>query len=325
MALLTPLTLDEAATLARLFGLEVTGLKPVARGSVNSNFELALVDGNKAFLRVYEESDRDAVLVQNRLLAHLVEAGVPTPAPLVRHDGQGTLAQHAGKPVVLFPFCEGGFVCQRAVDARRCRVVGAALAAIHLAGERYPDAPPNRFGAEALDARIIELGRRELAPSLAATVERLARLLEETTAACKPHPEDTVIHGDVFRDNVLWKEDGSLSAVVDFESASRGSAAFDLMVTLLAWCFTDRFDRALATALVAGYQATRRLRPDELAACYEQARAACARFGITRITDYELRPRDVVVHKDYRRFLARLDAVEAIGERRFGAWLESRA
>jgi homoserine kinase type II len=38
------------------------------------------------------------------------------------------------------------------------------------------------------------------------------------------------------------------------------------------------------------------------------------RFTVTRITDYELRPRGSVVYKDYRRFLARLLAIEALGE-----------
>jgi homoserine kinase type II len=323
MALLTALGLDEATALGRLFGVEVVALIPVARGSVNSNFELRLATGNKAFLRIYEESDHDAVLTQNRLLGHLVAHGVPTPAPLERSDGQGSVAVHAGKPVAFFPFCEGDFVCQAAVDEARLEVVGAALAAIHRAGQGYPDAPPNRFGSEALAKRAAELRDTPMAAELERTVSWLERRLVETAAVCREHPQDTVIHGDVFRDNVLWHPDGSLSAIVDFESASRGAAAFDLMVTLLAWCFTDRLEQPLACALVRGYQRVRPLRADELAACYPQARAACVRFGITRITDYELRSRDVVVHKDYRRFLARLEALEAIGEARFAAWLGS--
>ncbi|HZO14142.1 MAG TPA: homoserine kinase [Polyangiaceae bacterium] len=319
MALLTALAIDEARALGRLFGVEVEALRPIARGSVNSNFELGLAGGKKAFLRIYEESDHDAVVTQNRLLRHLVEHGVPTPAPLKRDNG-GTVAEHAGKPVVLFPFCEGDFVCQRAVDARRLDIVGRALATIHRAGEDYADAPPNRFGPDALRDRITALRARPLPSELARTVESLAERLTAITAS-----QETVIHGDVFRDNVLWRDDGSLSAIVDFESASCGSAAFDLMVTLLAWCFTDRLDVTLARALVNAYEAVRPLDPDELAACYPEARAACVRFGITRITDYELRPRDVVVHKDYRRFVGRLEALEAIGERHFAAWLRGTA
>jgi homoserine kinase type II len=50
---------------------------------------------------------------------------------------------------------------------------------------------------------------------------------------------------------------------------------------------------------------------DEL---YSQAVFACARFSTTRITDFELRPRGTGVHKDFRRWLRRLDTVERLGE-----------
>ena len=45
-----------------------------------------------------------------------------------------------------------------------------------------------------------------------------------------------VVHGDLFRDNVLWAPavaggtGPKIGALLDFESASRGHVAFDLMV-----------------------------------------------------------------------------------------------
>src|SRR5690606_32286937 len=89
-------------------------------------------------------------------------------------------------------------------------------------------------------------------PEVAAAIDELAVRLERIRAAAPraPGPE-TLIHGDLFRDNVLW-QGGEISALLDFESASRGSAAFDLAVTMLAWCFGDDLDPALAAALAAG-------------------------------------------------------------------------
>jgi homoserine kinase type II len=325
MALLTPMTLTEATRLGVLFGLEVTALRPISRGSVNSNFEVALAGGNlegkRAFLRVCEESNHDAVVVQNRLLRHLVEHGVPTPAPMLRLDGEGSVAEHAGKPVAAFPFCDGDWICQKTVDATRLQTIGEALATIHLAADGYQGAPVSRFGAPQLQARIASLRAQTLEPKLSQTVEMLASRLDEIADAVAELPCTSVIHGDVFRDNVLWHDDGRLSAVLDFESASYGHPAFDLMVTLLAWCYGDALSQPLARALVTGYQARRSLTADELDACYDQARAAAVRFAITRITDYELRPRGVVVYKDYRRFVGRLEAIEAIGRGRFVQWL----
>lgn len=321
MALLTPMTLLEARAIASPFGLEVAALDAVPHGSVNSNFALELAGGERAFLRVYEESSRDEVELQNRLLLHLVEHGVPTPAPMERRDGAGTLAAHAGKPVAVFPFCDGAWICQQRVDAARLEQVGEALARVHVAGASFQDAPDTRFGTAQLHARLATLSGQALAAPLVSTLAMLAARLEEADAATRELPQQVVTHGDVFRDNVLWHDDGRLSAVLDFESASRGHPAFDLMVTLLAWCYGDALEQPLARALVRGYQRVRSLEPPELAACYQQARMAAVRFAITRITDYELRPRGVVVYKDYRRFVARLEAVEGIGPDGFAPWM----
>jgi homoserine kinase type II len=314
MALLTPMTLTEARALGARFGLEVAAVTPIPHGSVNSNFALQLLDGDRAFMRVCEESSRGVVEQQNRLLRHLVARGVPTPAPLELADG-GTIAEHRGKPVTAFPFCSGGWICQAKVDETRAFAVGRALARIHLAGEDYLDAPPTRFGPEALRTRIeaLRAGRHgELDDQVAGAVDRLEREIDRLESSVARYRATTIVHGDVFRDNVLWRGD-ELIAVLDFESASRGHPAFDLAVTVLAWCYGDRLEEGLFAALARGYSTERPLSGEDMAAFFELGQLAAVRFAITRITDYELRPNGVVVYKDFRRFLRRLDALAELG------------
>ncbi len=349
MALLTDMTLGEARALGARYGLEVAHVASIQAGSVNSNFVFTLASGERRFVRVCEESGMAAVAEQNRLLAHLVARGVPTPAPLAMQGG-GTVAAHRDKPAVAFAFVSGEAICQRGVTEPHARAVGAALAKIHRAGSDYAGAPESRFrteqlrwrlegltaghygklGREHLEAvRLLSLRLDELTP--AAASERSAghgarsssegasscRTEELAVAECGVAPAaEMVIHGDVFRDNVLWRA-GSLAAILDFESASAGSPPFDLMVTMLAWCFGDTLDHALGGALAAGYLEVRPLDQGALDGCYDAARLAAVRFATTRLTDYELRPRGVVVYKDFRRFLGRLAAIEALGREAF--------
>jgi homoserine kinase type II len=321
MALLTPLSLDDARAYGRLFDLEVVALRPVPHGSVNSNFELGLQSGGRAFLRIYEESNHEAVVAQNRLLRHLADSAVPTPVPMLRRHGEGDVAGHEGKPLCIFPFWPGSWICQARVTEARLEAVGGALARVHRAGEDYPDPPADRFTPRALEARLEGLAlRSDLPGDIAALLDELRGRVGELCARAGGR-HDTVIHGDLFRDNVLWHDDGRLSGLLDFESASAGSVAFDLTVTLLAWCYDAALEQPLARALLRGYRAVRSLREHEAAQLYDEARAAALRFAVTRITDYELRPRGVVIYKDYRRFIARLRAVEAIGPERFAAWI----
>ena len=48
-------------------------------------------------------------------------------------------------------------------------------------------------------------------------------------------------------------------ALIDFESASEGPYLYDLMVTLLAWCYSDHLEPALVSALLNGYADVRPL------------------------------------------------------------------
>jgi homoserine kinase type II len=314
MALLTALSLDDARRLGALYGLDVTASRPLLAGSVNTNVELTLAGGGRAFLRVYEEQTHASAAVDARLLAHLAPRGVVTPRPLALiADPDAFLAEHAGKPVAVFPWVEGEILCQARVTPDAAAQVGEALAHVHLAGASFPEAPPSRFGPAQLHARIRALRALALAPELAAVVERLAAKLDRGASRAPLAAGWGLVHGDLFRDNVLWKG-GHVEALLDFESASLGSFPFDLMVTTLAWCTFDRFDTQIARSMVEGYASVRALPRREIARLYEEACFAALRFTITRITDYELRPRGQGVFKDYRRFLARLEGLEALGD-----------
>jgi homoserine kinase type II len=300
MALLTAMSLDEALRAGAEFGLEVTAIAALRAGSVNSNFRLEARDGRRFFLRVYEEQDAAGAARELALVGELAGQGVPTPRPL-----GARLAEHAGKPVAIFPWVDGETLCQARVTPEHAAGVGAALAGVHLA--HVSQVPEGRFGVSDLEARLDGIERVEGFRDASRAVR--ARLRKETKRRDAALPSG-VIHGDLFRDNVLWSG-GEVAALLDFESASRGSFAYDLMVCVLAWCFGDGFDTALACALVAGYEAVRPLEPSERASLGNEAALVCLRFATTRITDYALRaPPGEAPLRDYRRFLARLDAID---------------
>ncbi len=214
--------------------------------------------------------------------------------------------------MAVFPWIEGEILCQARVTPDAAAQVGEALAHVHLAGASFPEAPPSRFGPAQLHARIRALRALALAPELAAVVERLAAKLDRCASRAPLAAGWGLAHGDLFRDNVLWN-DGRIAALLDFESASHESYAFDLMVTLLAWCFGDRLEPDLARAMAQGYARTRPLSEGEAARLHDEGTFAALRFSITRITDFELRPRGSGVFKDYRRFVARGEVLEALG------------
>ncbi len=323
MAILTPLTLEDVTPSLRSFGVEAVAIRGLLAGSVNSNFEVTTKAGSRFFARLYEEQDAAGAAREASLLARLAQLGVPVVRPLERDDAinattSTALAIVRGKPMAVFPFAPGVHRCQRSVSVEDVRRVGASLAKVHVAGESIDAAltTESRFRLDALTARLRALG--PLGPALEGVRSTLYRELDDVAEWKPASSVAPLIHGDLFRDNVLFDDSvpgggiGSLR-LLDFESASRGLVAFDVMVTLLAYTFDDTLRLDLGRALLEGYRTARELSDDEREDLFGAGLFACARFTSTRLTDYELRPRGVGVYKDFRRWVHRRAALVEVG------------
>jgi homoserine kinase type II len=189
-----------------------------------------------------------------------------------------------------------------------CAAVGEALARLHTSTPYVTALAGGRFRVEDLLGRLEHIEAES--PEHRDAALHIRHRLRHYTAHRNLQIPSGVIHGDLFRDNVLWHGD-RIAALIDFESASHGLFAFDVMVTVHAWCYGDAFRPELVEALLGGYHAVRRLGPTELAALPIEGAIAALRFATTRITDFSMRtPAGQRPLRDYRRFLARLEALE---------------
>jgi homoserine kinase type II len=313
MAVLTAIDEGDAQAVLVAYGLgPLRSFEGVAGGSVNSNFALEGARG-RLFLRLYEEQDLAGAEHETAMLERLAAGGVPTPAPFRRVDG-GLVSVVRGRPAALFPWRAGSMRCQAGVTADDVRQVGQALAHLHRVGAGE-SAPTSRFRFEELSRRLERIaasGDVRFAP----LVPSLRASLEAAQQARDPKLPAGLIHSDLFRDNVLWDAGGNIAALLDFESACRGTYAYDLMVTVLSWCFGDDLDLGLGAALCEGYERIRPLSDPEARALSSEGSFAALRFTITRITDYAMRS-DAVgprVVKDWRRFMKRFDELQRLGQ-----------
>lgn len=310
MAAFTPLSLQDAERIfsAHSLGAPVT-VEPIAAGSVNSNY---FVTGSDSyFVRLYEEQEASGVAYEWALLDQLSAAGVPMPTR-VEGPGPGEL-RVAGRSVAVFERVVGDMRCQRSIQPAHLESLGGALARAHLATTGFGWRRESRFRPTSLLPRLDALDPDEAAVS-AGLLARIRELL------CKEVPSNVPrgpIHGDLFRDNVLWNDDESLSALLDWESAAEGAFVADLAVVFLSWCMGDELDWDLGRALVGGYESVRALNSEEKSAFYEYAVSMSARFALTRITDFHLR-REALQQsgsliKNYQRFVQRLDELQGLG------------
>ena len=307
-------SLDDAdvAAIAAAFGLgTVDHWRPIAAGTINSNFEIATEQG-RYFVRVNEGKERGDVAWEAELAAHLAESGVPTPVPLRTHRGP-RLLEHRGLLISAFPWLRGHHPAADEVSVETAGEIGAALARVHLAGVDFPG--ERRAGIYTWPHIVerFEAFRTSDDPGLADAIAVLGAAFEaiDAHAAERAALPRSVVHGDLFRDNVLF-DDHHLVALLDFEQASDGAPVYDLAVALNDWCWDGGPRRDLAVAMLAGYQRVRPLDEAERALLPVEIRAAAVRFTVTRITDVYL-PGIANKDKDFRDFLARVKAWQGGG------------
>jgi homoserine kinase type II len=312
MAVLTAIGDEDARALLAGYGLsDLGGLEGLAAGSVNSNFAVAAA-GRRFFLRVYEERDRAGAEIETAMVDRLAQAGVPTPGPIRRLDG-GFVSDVRGKPAALLPWRAGTMRCQAGVTPSDTRNVGEALARVHIAGAGEV-CEEGRFRFVDLLSRLDRIATSG-DQRFTGLVPSLRDALANAHAARDPDLPRGLVHGDLFRDNVLWDAKEGLAALLDFESACGGTFAYDLMVTVLAWCVGDDLDSRLANAMREGYERVRPLEERERRALASEGAFAALRFAITRITDFAMRttlagPSST---KDWRRFMMRFEKLQVLG------------
>jgi homoserine kinase type II len=323
MAVYTEVSDDDLARFIASYGLgELLSYKGIAEGVENTNYLVHTAKG-PYFLTLYEKRVAPADLpFFLGLMEHLAKAGLNCPTPVRDANGR-MLRQLAGKPAALVTFLEGVWI--RRPQPRHCAAVGQAMARLHMAGRSFGLGRANALGLA--DWRpLFERFRpraEEIGPGLATAI---AQELDELEANWPADLPQGIIHADLFPDNVFFLGN-ELSGLIDFYFACNDALAYDIAITLNAWCFeTDHsFNITKGQALLKGYQSVRSLEPAERRALPLLARGAALRFLLTRAYDWLNTPSGAVVsRKDPHEYLRRLKfhrSIRTAGE--YG--LEARA
>jgi homoserine kinase type II len=305
MAVYTEVSDDDLAQFIASYDLgALLSYKGIAEGVENTNY-LVHTEKGPYFLTLYEKRVAPADLpFFLGLMEHLAKAGLNCPTPVRDANGR-MLRALAGKPAALVTFLEGVWI--RRPQPRHCAAVGQAMARLHLAGRSFGIGRANALGLAGWRPLYARFRARaeEIAAGLSGVIEQE---LDHLTAEWPSDLPPGIIHADLFPDNVFFIGD-KLSGLIDFYFACNDALAYDVAVTLNAWCFeTDHsFNMTKGHALLKGYQSVRPLEPAERQALPLLARGAALRFLLTRSYDWLNTASDALVsRKDPQEYLRRL-------------------
>src|SRR5262245_4724572 len=236
MAAVTPIDTSELEDLLSRYDVGMLErVSPASNGIENTNYFLRLSTetGCKELeLTLIERPAASGALIVP-LLDLCESAGLPV-APILRNRAGATTDRVSGRATLVSARLRGRHVLNPTL--RHCAAVGRFLARFHLvAAELIREAPEYPRGAEWLRQHA-ELARGFVPHAdhvlLLDVVSSISSMLQRDDVKALPRG---VIHGDLFRDNVLFTEQG-LSGVIDFHHASAGHLVYDLAVAANDWC-----------------------------------------------------------------------------------------
>jgi homoserine kinase type II len=324
MAVYTDVAADELAEFLEGYDIgELLSYKGIAEGVENSNFLLHTTSGY-FILTLYEKrvakGDLPFFLA---LMAHLAVHGITCPQPVKDRRGEA-LAMLAGRPAAIITFLEG--IWPRKPNAAHCAGVGQVLAKMHLAGRD--------FGMSRANALSVS-GWRPLFDAAASRADELQHGLRDFISAelyalesgiWPEHLPKGVIHADLFPDNVFFLGE-KLSGVIDFTFACNDILAYDIAITLNAWCFEadHSFNVTKARAFLNAYGRERKLSDTEQDALPLLARGAALRILLTRLVDWFnvppgalVRPKDPLEYVRKLRFQQSVNSIRDYGVEQSG-------
>lgn len=280
MSVFTTINLEEVRAWLCDFAIgEIVELRGIAAGITNTNY-FVITNSTRYVLTIFEHNKLEELPYYVDLMTHLAKYGVPCPAPIADKNG---LALHVlkGKPALIVSCLKGSDTSSP--NVAQCAQVATTLAQMHIAGNNFVKKSHNQLGVEWRDVTAQQVMSK-------LSLEEQMLLKNELDFQAKldlsklPHG---VVHGDLFRDNVLF-EGENLGGFIDFYYACDDSLAYDVAIAVNDWCVLadGSFDDEKLNAFLDAYQAVRPFTEAENSSWHVLLRGAALRFWLSRLFDF---------------------------------------
>ena len=267
----------------------------IVEGIENSNFKITC--NNRAYiLTIFEKrvSEKELPFFIN-LKNFLYKNNFKCPKAISDKNGK-TLKKLKNKTAVIISFLEGKSI--EKPNSEMCREVGKMIADLHNLTLNFDEKRPN-----SLDLKDWKEIYKKCVNNKSEKFDETMFLLKseiEYLENCWPNNIPCgVIHADLFRDNIFFKNE-KISGVIDFYFSCYYFYIYDIAIVINDWCFSENgenFNKQNCLAILEEYQKFRELSDLEKESLNILLRAAAVRILSTRVHDYIFHPPNAVVVK----------------------------
>ncbi len=256
----TEVTTNQVNDILSRYGLPKSKkVTPTTAGISNSNYQVTLVNGQTILLKISNDKDIQELAQEQKILLMLKKYHFPfSLAPLKTLQGKAVY-EFENLHGVIFPFIKAK---PPEVSTNTCRQIGQALGSLHALKLEKKDLNSIRshiavgFAGPNIDSYIKQ---DNAAPDFKhAFLNIFPESLKNIPYNDFP---SGVIHGDLYYDNSLFKND-KIITLIDFEQSGRGRFILDIGIALSGSCFNSNLtnlNMKLMEEFLSGYEESRKL------------------------------------------------------------------
>lgn len=279
MSVYTSVNIEELKIWLQDYALDnLTDYQGIKSGITNTNYFL-MTAHDRFVLTLFEKNTIEDLPYFVDLMAHLAKNSFLCPKPIFKNNGTA-LSILKNKPALIVTCLKGKELNKP--EVKHCKAVGASLAELHMKSANFTAQHQNTR-----DLNWIKKTAETLFSELPQDESLLLR--EEILYQEKKNyklPKST-IHGDLFRDNVLFLND-QVSGFIDFYYACTDYLILDVAIAVNDWCVNNdgSFDEARLNAFLDAYKKIRSFNDYEDQAWNDILRLASLRFWVSRLNDF---------------------------------------
>ena len=302
MAVFTKLEKNEIEDFLKDYSIgNLISFEGIIKGTENTNYKI-ITSKNKYILTILEKRVQPEDLpffmdLQNELAAH----GFDCPLP-VKNNKKSIINKLKDKNAVIITFLQGENLTN--VMPEHCHELGLKIAQFTNITKNLNLSRPNSVGYKTW-VSIYENFKNIDNESYQEYFQILNNELIFLKNNWPINLPTAIIHADLFIDNILFIKN-KISGIIDFYFSCNDFIAYELALTINAWCFNDdlTFNYKNYNSLMMGFENISSLNIEEKASMIVLLRGAAVRILVTRLHDKIFHPDDALVKlKDPKEYL----------------------
>ncbi len=273
----------------------------IVEGIENTNYKIK-TSNHDYILTIFEKRvNTEELPFFMRLQRELVTHGFDCPLPIENNNGS-IINKLKGKSAVIISYLDGKQL--QSILPHHCREVGSMIARFTNITKSSKLIRENSMSIKTWEKILVKCKKHE-DNSYDIYIEIIEKELSFLKKNWPKNLPQAIIHADLFQDNIFFKED-KISGLIDFYFSCRDFIAYEIALTINAWCFDSKqvFLHKNYLALIDGFNEHSSLNEDEVTTLNILLRGAALRILVTRLHDKIFHPEDaLVIPKDPKEYL----------------------